>query len=314
MTQQAHISVLLKEVLDATCPVQGGVFVDGTFGAGGYTLAFLSQNSQTKVIAFDRDPLALTKAQEVKEKYPDRFSFIHDCFGNMKNHLTQKADAIVLDLGVSSMQIDEAERGFSLRFDGPLDMRMAQSGLSAYDIVNTYSQQQLADILFRYGEEKMSFRIANAIVKERAKKPIETTKELANLIHQVMPYPKDGTDSATRSFQALRIAVNDELGELERALEASLSLLKENGRLVVVSFHSLEDRIVKNFLIQHSCLRPNQNRHAFQVQTQQEDDFIVLTKKPITPSQKELDDNPRSHSAKLRCGQRINTLKQGDAL
>lgn len=308
MPEQVHIPVLLKEVQEAACCEQGGVFVDGTFGAGGYTRAFLRAHPCTRVIAFDRDPDAIARAECVKQEFGNRFKFIHDCFGNMALHIHEKVDAIVLDLGVSSMQIDEAQRGFSLRFDGPLDMRMAQEGMSAFDIVNTYSEQKLADILFSYGEEKASRRIAKAIVQERSKNPIASTQELAHIIHQVMPYPKDGTDSATRSFQALRIAVNDELGELERALESSLSLLKENGRLVVVSFHSLEDRIVKNFLIRHSDLKPNANRHALEnFSLPDKNEFMILNRKPITPSLEELQNNPRSHSAKLRLGVRINT-------
>ncbi len=302
MTDCPHIPVLLEPVLATLLTETAGVYIDGTFGAGGYTRAILSANSQNKVIGFDRDPNAVLTAQKMVDDYNGRFQFIHDCFGNMAHHVTDKVDGIVLDLGVSSMQIDEPERGFSFRFDGPLDMRMGQSGMSAGDVVNTFKESDLADILYKYGEEKASRRIANAIVRARNAQPIETTGRLADIVHSVMPRPKDGSDSAMRTFQALRIYVNDELGELERALSASIQLLKPNGRLVVVSFHSLEDRIVKNFMIRHSSSKPNQNRHMPQNLSVSEPVlFHVVTKKPIVPTSQELADNPRSHSAKLRC-------------
>lgn len=301
-----HIPVLLKPVLQTLLNQNGGTFIDGTFGAGGYTRAILSAHPNNRVIAFDRDPLAIQTAKELSQENP-RFSYIHDCFGNMAKHITEPVDGIVLDLGVSSMQIDEAERGFSFRFDGPLDMRMAQQGLSAQEVVNTFKENQIADILYRYGEEKASRRIARAIVHARTHQPIETTLQLADIVHQVMPRPKDGSDSAMRTFQALRIYVNDELGELERALSASVQLLKPNGRLVVVSFHSLEDRIVKNFMIQRSDSMPNGNRHMPQIQSTPPL-FQIITKKPIVADDEELSINPRSHSAKLRAAQRTENM------
>lgn len=300
-----HFSVLLKEVIDYLAPV-GGVFLDGTFGAGGYTRAILEHNLNNRVIAFDRDPNALKTARGFEEMYAGRFAFVHDCFGAMESHIDEALDGIVLDLGVSSMQIDEPERGFSLRFDGPLDMRMSGDGLSAKDVVNGFDEREIADILFTYGEEKHSRRIARAIVEARKKQPILTTKMLADIVHSVMPRPKDGSDSATRSFQALRIFVNDELGELRRALDASVRLLKPGGRLVVVSFHSLEDRIVKNFLIHYSSLRPNGNRHFVESVPVGENLFQVLTKKPVLPGEEELSLNSRSHSARLRAGVRLD--------
>lgn len=303
MTEAPHIPVLLTEVVQMLDCEKAGVFIDGTFGAGGYTEAILKANPKNQVIGFDRDPEATATASLFEGKYPNRFSFVHDCFGNMAEHISEKVNGIVLDLGVSSMQIDQPERGFSFRFDGPLDMRMGKEGVSAKDVVNGFKEKELADIIFKYGEEKASRRIAAAIVTARAEKPITTTARLAEVIHSVMPKPKDGSDSAMRSFQALRIFVNDELGELERALEASVRLLKPNGRLVVVSFHSLEDRIVKNFLIHHSSLLPNQNRHLPQA-PQSAPLFSVLTKKPITPTDTELKHNPRSHSSKLRAAVR----------
>ncbi len=301
MNDMPHIPVLLTEVLSCLdCP-DGGLVIDGTFGAGGYTRAMLRAHPSMRVVGFDRDPNAVQTGMAMEDEFKNRFTFIHDCFGNMSQHIEEKVDGIVLDLGISSMQIDQPERGFSLRFDGPLDMRMGQAGKSAKDIVNGASEKEIADILFLFGEEKASRRIARAIVKAREERPITTTGQLSDIIHSVMPRPKDGSDSATRSFQALRIAVNDELGELKRALEAALHLLKPNGRLVVVSFHSLEDRIVKNFFIRHSSARPNVNRHAApQIMPDEKPFFEILTKKPIVPSEAEIILNPRSHSAKLR--------------
>ena len=305
MTDCPHIPVLLEPVLATLLTDSGGTYIDGTFGAGGYTRAILSANSQNKVIGFDRDPNAVLMAQKTADDYNGRFCFVHDCFGTMAEHVSDKVDGIVLDLGVSSMQIDEPERGFSFRFDGPLDMRMGQSGLSAADVVNTFKETDLADILYKYGEEKASRRIAGAIVRARNAEAIETTGRLSEIVHSVMPRPKDGSDSAMRTFQALRIYVNDELGELERALAASIRLLKPNGRLVVVSFHSLEDRIIKNFMIRHSSSKPNQNRHMPQdLSCTQPILFQIMTKKPIVPTEQELAHNPRSHSAKLRAAVR----------
>lgn len=303
MEKSPHIPVLLTEVLTALVQGKGGVYIDGTFGAGGYTKAILQKDLNAQVIGFDRDPDAAKTGMLLEEEMQGRFSFVHDCFGNMVHHVEEKVDGLVLDLGVSSMQIDQPQRGFSFRFDGPLDMRMGQEGLKAKDIVNGFKEKQIADILFKYGEEKASRRIAAALVKARAQKPITTTSALAEIVHSVMPKPKDGSDSAMRTFQALRIYVNDELGELERALEASIRLLKPGGRLVVVTFHSLEDRIVKNFLIKNSSLKPNQNRHVPEI-VSTKPLFQVLTKKPVLPSDEEVRRNPRAHSAKLRAGLR----------
>lgn len=306
MTEQPHIPVLLNEVIKYLNCQETGVFVDGTFGAGGYTRAILEANPNNIVYAFDRDPSVKKTAEEFQKKYGNRFVFIADCFGNVLNHISEKVDGFVLDIGVSSMQIDQPERGFSFRFDGPLDMRMAQSGITAREVVNMYSEQELADILFKYGEERASRRIARMLTRERLKHPIITTKQLADLIHKVMPKPKDGSDSAMRTFQALRIFINDELGELERALESSFDLLATGGRLVVVTFHSLEDRIIKNFLIQNSALKPNGNRHTLKGYAPlRQYDFQVVTKKAIKPSEEEVKNNPRAHSAKLRCGMRL---------
>ncbi|MBQ7413589.1 MAG: 16S rRNA (cytosine(1402)-N(4))-methyltransferase RsmH [Alphaproteobacteria bacterium] len=303
MEAVSHIPVLLDEVLEYLNCRTGGTYIDGTFGAGGYTRAILDANANNHVIGFDRDPDATVAGLTVEGQYPNRFSFIHDCFGNMATYLDEPVDGIVLDLGVSSMQIDEPGRGFSFRLDGPLDMRMGQTGKSAKDYVNSLSEKELADIIFTYGEEKASRRIASAIVRTRGQHPIVTTAQLADIIHSVMPKPKDGSDSAMRTFQALRIYVNDELGELERALDAAVHLLKPNGRLVVVSFHSLEDRLVKNFLIHNSTAHVHQNRYAPEMKTEA-GLFHIMTRKPVTPGDVELVKNPRSHSAKLRAAWR----------
>jgi len=295
--QAPHIPVLLNEVLDYLAP-NGGTYVDGTFGAGGYTRAILQANPKNKVIAFDRDPTTQQTAEQFQTQFGDRFAFIQDCFSHMSNYLTDKVDGIVLDIGVSSMQIDTPERGFSLRFNGPLDMRMGDAGATAADLIKTLPESQLANILYKYGEERQSRKIAHAL---KAHMPT-TTGEMAEIIHHIMPRPKDGSDSATRSFQALRIAVNDELGELERTLESSPHLLKAGGRLVVVSFHSLEDRIVKDYLTQNSAKATHHNKYA---PHQQEQGLLhILTKKPVQASSEELAQNPRAHSAKLRAAQR----------
>lgn len=291
-----HIPVLLKPVIKCLAPEKGGVFVDGTFGAGGYTRAILESDPFTKVIAFDRDATVLPTAQKFKAEFGDRFTFIQDCFGEVEKYITSPVDGFVLDIGVSSMQIDTPERGFSFRFDGPLDMRMSEEGISAADIVNNWPEEKLADIFYRYGEEKASRKIVRAIIGAR---PIQTTLQLAEVIHSVMPRPKDGSDSAMRTFQALRIAVNDELGELERALSASTKILKSGGRLVVVSFHSLEDRIVKEFLKQNSEKSTHKNKYLVQEEST-DACFIVPDKKPIVADETELKMNPRAHSAKLR--------------
>jgi len=295
--QASHIPVLLHEVLEYLSP-RGGIFVDGTFGAGGYTREILEATPKNKVIAFDRDPTTQKTAEQFQKEFGNRFAFIQDCFSHMSNYLTDKVDGIVLDIGVSSMQIDTPERGFSLRFNGPLDMRMSDEGLTAADLIKTLPENQLANILYKYGEERQSRKIAHALKQHLP----TTTGEMAEIIHHVMPRPTDGSDSATRSFQALRIAVNDELGELERTLDAAPRLLKTDGRLVVVSFHSLEDRIVKDFFVGHSAKAVHHNKYA--KNEQEQGLFCILTKKPIQASDQETIQNPRAHSAKLRAAKR----------
>lgn len=293
----AHIPVLLDEVLHYLSP-KGGVFIDATFGAGGYTRAILKACPDNRVIAFDRDPNVREEAEKMKKEFKDRFDFIQECFGHLIDFITEPVDGIVMDIGVSSMQIDTPGRGFSLRFNGPLDMRMGDTGPTAAELIKLLPESELANILYQYGEERQSRKIAHAL-KEHLP---QTTGEMAEIIHHLMPRPKDGSDSATRSFQALRIAVNDELGELERALQSVPKLLKPSGRLVVVSFHSLEDRIVKEFLATHSAKTEHRNKYA--KTNQAEGVMRLLTKKPVIASAEELKLNSRAHSAKLRAAER----------
>jgi len=302
-----HIPVMLGEVLSALSPCDGETYVDGTLGAGGYTRAILGA-ANCNVMAFDRDQTAHDMAATWGKSYAPRLTLIKSSFSDIEEELirrgVEKVDAIILDLGVSSMQLDEGERGFSFRFDAPLDMRMdRESGKTAADLVNTLPEKELADIIYLYGEERHSRRIAAAIVKRRADGKIETTAQLAEIVRSVLPFsPKDKSDPATRTFQALRIAVNDELGELETVLEASEKLLKENGRLIVVTFHSLEDRIVKDFLNKRSKPAPSPSRHAPVASdvSQNRLSFSLLSKKPVLPTEKETKENPRARSAKLR--------------
>ncbi len=313
-TPSEHIPVMLDEVLETLAPQEGDVIIDGTFGRGGYTKGILTAQENCHVISIDRDPRVTPFVEEVSANYKDRFTFIKGCFGDMQpllaNQNKTKADGIVLDIGVSSMQIDEAERGFSFRFDAPLDMRMSQTGKSAADLVNTLPEEDLANLIYKYGEERLSRRIAKAIVTQRQEKQFKTTQELADIVRSCYPKGYHKIDPATRTFQALRIAVNDELGELERALEQSLSLLNDNGRLVIVTFHSLEDAIVKNFLKEHSQPHKSFNKYRPEQQETSDKAFTILTKKPLHASKEEIARNPRSRSAKLRAA-RKNTHIQG---
>jgi 16S rRNA (cytosine1402-N4)-methyltransferase len=297
---------MLEDVLTHLSPRDGEVYVDGTFGAGGYTKAFL-ESADCTVIAIDRDPTALATAEKLQKEFGKRLIFIQGCFGDALE-LVQSAgfehvDGFVLDVGVSSMQIDQAERGFSFRYDGPLDMRMDGSqGSTAQDIVNEMAEEDLANIIYQYGEERLSRRIAKRIVAERTVEPIKTTLQLANIIRAVVPKsPKDKIDPATRTFQALRIAVNDELGELSRALHAAEKLLNDAGRLVVVSFHSLEDGIVKSFLYERAGYASNNSRHLPPSQeVARAPSFVMKKRKAFEAKEDEVRENPRSRSAKLR--------------
>ncbi len=309
MTATAHYPVMLPEVLEFLRPLPGGVYVDGTFGAGGYTAAILDAAPDCRVIAIDRDVDARRRAAVLQDKYGKRLTFIHGCFGDVARLLEEagcgKVDGFVLDLGVSSMQIDEPARGFSFRADGPLDMRMnREEGQSAADLVNTMAEKELADVIYKYGEERLSRRIAKVIVQRRAEEKFETTAQLADAVRSCVPRSKDGIDPATRTFQALRIAVNDELGELERALAAAAKILKSGGRMVVVSFHSLEDRIVKEFFKGGAGKGAGGSRHApVPVGKTDKSPLKIVTKKAVLPSEKEVRENARSRSAKLRAAE-----------
>jgi 16S rRNA (cytosine1402-N4)-methyltransferase len=307
-----HNPVLLREVLGFLAPQSGEVHVDGTFGAGGYSRALLEAAS-CRVVAIDRDPEAQAPATALAAEYPARFSFLPGVFGDMDALLhgagLERVDGIVLDIGVSSMQIDEAGRGFSFSHDGPLDMRMAQAGRSARDVVNEASEQELADIFYHLGEERAARRVAAEIVRTRAEQPIATTRQLAEIVRRAVRAwqgKKGGgtteIDPATRSFQALRMHVNDELGELARGLAAAERMLAPKGRLVVVAFHSLEDRIIKQRFASITGKHPGVSRHApATTETPAAPaEFIAVTRKVVTPTAEELRANPRARSARLR--------------
>ncbi|SLN35360.1 Ribosomal RNA small subunit methyltransferase H [Aquimixticola soesokkakensis] len=296
-----HIPVLLRPLLRECAPVAGR-WLDGTFGAGGYTRGLIAAGAD-HVIGVDRDPLAHELARPWVDGYEGRISLVEGTFGQMDDY-AQGLDGVVLDLGVSSMQLDLAERGFSFMRDGPLDMRMSQSGYSAEDFVNEASEQEIADVLFHYGEERQSRKIAAAIVMDRVQKArFTSTLQLAKLIERLMPRKKPGdSHPATRSFQAIRIAVNDEFGQLVDGLEAAERSLKPGGQLAVVTFHSLEDRIVKRFFQARASRGGGGNRYA-PVVAQEVPGFTRLSK-AIGPDTDELDRNPRARSARLRVGRR----------
>lgn len=321
---QPHIPVMLDEVLAALAPADGAVYVDGTFGAGGYSRALLDA-ADCHVIAIDRDPSAQAKAADLTAVYGGRFTFLHGCFGDVLSLMAaagfDKVDGFVLDLGVSSMQLDEEDRGFSFRYDAPLDMRMDQGAAvpTAADILRTWPEEDIANAIYRYGEERHSRRIARAVVRRRVEKDIETTGELAALVKQAMPRTgKAGRDEihpATRTFQALRIVVNEELLELEKALSSSASLLKEGGRLVVVSFHSLEDAMVKKFMRKVAGQEAKGSRYAPDIVREEPVLFTLPSKKAVFPSEKEVRINSRSRSARMRVAVRTAApcMRNGDA-
>jgi 16S rRNA (cytosine1402-N4)-methyltransferase len=305
-----HIPVALTQVLHALAPRAGASYIDGTFGAGGYTRALL-EAAQCRVLALDRDPNAIRDGQALVEAFKPRLSLIETPFSAMKQAAEQAGfqtvDGIVLDLGVSSMQLDEPERGFSFQSDGPLDMRMSQTGLSAADVVNGYGEREIADILYKFGEERRSRAIAAAIVKARAEAPIKRTGQLADLVSRVLGRKfDDAKHPATRTFQALRLYVNDELGELTRALEAAEALLEPGGKLVVVTFHSLEDRIVKQFFIDRAGKKPSGSRHLPPKAKGTPPAFRLEDRHGLTPSADEIAANPRARSARVRWGVRLS--------
>ncbi len=306
LPQQAlHQSVLLREVVAALSPSNDAVYLDATFGNGGYSRALL-EKADCRVIAIDRDPDAIRRGQPMVDEFANRFSLFEGCFSNMAGLLGPeiRLAGAAFDLGVCSTQFDQPERGFSFRTNGPLDMRMSKSGDSAADVIMQADEEMLAQILWVYGEEKASRRIARAIVNARRYKPITTTSQLAAIIQEVMPAKRPGQiDPATRSFQALRIYINRELDELKEGLAAVEAMLKPSGILAVVSFHSLEDRIVKRFLAERSQAAAKPSRHMPEVASSPPT-FELLGRKAVAPGAREKTENSRSRSAKLRIARR----------
>ena len=310
-----HIPVLVRRAAFWLDVRSGGHYVDATFGAGGFTRTFL-QTAGARVIAIDRDGSAIRQGAHLVEEASGRLELVEDRFSNLTSVVERSGagaiDGVVFDLGVSSMQLDEAGRGFSFRFDGPLDMRMGEVGPSAADVVARASERDLAAIIAILGEERRARAIARAIARARAERAIDSTRALAELIARVMPAHGGGIHPATRTFQALRIFVNDELAELARGLAAAERVLKPSGRLVVISFHSLEDRIAKLFLAERSRA-PASSRHQ-PLAASDASTFRVLTRRPETPDEAEIAANPRARSAKLRAAERTDAPARAEQL
>ena len=309
MTMQGHVPVMLAEVLATLGPQDGATYLDATFGGGGYARAILEAAPGCTVFAIDRDPDAIARGAALAQRFAGRLHLIEGRFGDMLALLRDRGiatlDGVVMDLGVSSFQLDQAERGFSFRADGPLDMRMEKSGPSAAELVNSLPERELADIIFRFGEERFARRIARNIVARRAEAPFTTTADLAALVRRAVPRDPSGIDGATRSFQALRIAVNDELGEVERGIAAAMELLAPGGRLVVVAFHSLEDRIAKQAMAAASG-RGGASRHdPAALFGRSKPAFHLLTPRAMRPQDAECSANPRARSARLRGIERL---------
>jgi 16S rRNA (cytosine1402-N4)-methyltransferase len=311
--EQRHISVLGREAVQWLAPRAGRVYVDATFGAGGYSRAILDV-AGTRVIGIDRDRTAIAGGFDLVERSEGRLELVQDRFSNLAGVCAAQGvdavDGVVMDVGVSSMQLDQAERGFSFRFDGPLDMRMGQAGPTAADVVAKASETDLANIIYIFGEERNSRRIARAIIAARKEAPIATTRALADLVARVVRAKPNEIHPATRTFQALRIFINEELDELAEALAAAERVLRPGGRLVVVSFQSLEDRIVKNFLADRGKVSAG-SRHLPEV-AQAAPSFEILTKRPVTPDEAEISANPRARSAKLRAAARTSAPAHGE--
>ncbi|HEY2249168.1 MAG TPA: 16S rRNA (cytosine(1402)-N(4))-methyltransferase RsmH [Bradyrhizobium sp.] len=302
-----HVPVLGREAVEMLAPRAGGTYVDATFGAGSYSRAILGIGG-TRVIGIDRDRTAIAGGFELVDSSEGRLTLVEDRFSNLAEICVAEGaaavDGVVMDVGVSSMQLDEAGRGFSFRLDGPLDMRMGQVGPSAADVVAKASEGELADIIFLFGEERRARAVARAIAAARKETPITTTRALADIVARVVRTKPGDIHPATRTFQGLRIFVNEELDELQTALEAAERVLKPGGRLAVVSFHSLEDRIAKNFLGERGKAAGG-SRHLPEVK-QAVPSFRLLTRKPVTPSEEEAIANPRARSAKLRAAERTD--------
>ncbi len=312
-----HIPVMMSEVIECLALQPDGIYVDATFGGGGYSRAILETLPSLKVYATDRDPEAIPRGDCLNQEFPNRFQVQQARFTELCSALEGLAgqvDGVVFDLGVSSFQLDTAERGFSFRHDGPLDMRMTPTGATAADLVNTLPEAELANIIYEFGEERHSRRVARAIVKQRQQKPYATTRELAETVRAVVHATPHGPDPATRTFQALRIAVNEELDEIRQGLAAAAFLLKPGGRLVVVSFHSLEDRIIKHALqtVRAQILGP---MRLIQPDAREEGWFKMLQRRAIVPSDLETRANPRARSAKLRAAERTSApFVKGDSV
>ena len=305
--QVRHVPVLGFEAVEHLAPREGGVYVDATFGAGGYSRSILKIPG-TRVIGIDRDRSAIAGGFDLVDASGGRLTLVEDRFSNLedvcKAQGVSQVDSIVMDVGVSSMQLDQAERGFSFRLNGPLDMRMSGDGPTAADVIARASETDLANIIYIFGEERHSRGVARAIVAARREAPITTTRALADIVSRVVRAKPNEIHPATRTFQALRIFVNEELDELHAALVAAEHVLKPGGRLVVVSFHSLEDRIVKNFLNERGK-RGGGSRHLPETE-QAEPSFDILTKRPVVADDSEIASNPRARSAKLRAAQRTD--------
>jgi len=311
---QRHIPVLGRQAIAMLKPRAGGVYVDATFGAGGYSRAILN-TPRSRVIGIDRDRSAILGGFDLVDRSGGRLTLVEDRFSNLVEICAaqgiQRVDGVVMDVGVSSMQLDQAERGFSFRLGGPLDMRMGHDGPTAADVIAKASEAELANIIYIFGEERHSRAVARAIVAARKHAPIATTRALADIVAKVVRSKPGEIHPATRTFQALRIFVNEELDELHLALSAAERVLKPGGRLAVVSFHSLEDRIVKNFLVECSKAGGG-SRHLPEV-AHAAPSFVILTKRPITPDEAEISVNPRARSAKLRAAERTEAPAHGAA-
>jgi 16S rRNA (cytosine1402-N4)-methyltransferase len=302
-----HVPVLGRQAIEMLRPAAGGIYVDATFGAGGYSRAILDV-AGTRVIGIDRDRSAIAGGFDLVDRSGGRLTLVEDRFSNLAEVCAAQGisglDGIVMDVGVSSMQLDQAERGFSFRLGGPLDMRMSQDGPTAADVIAKASEADLANIIYIFGEERHSRAVARAIVAARKEAPVTTTRALADLVSKVVRSKPGEIHPATRTFQGLRIFVNQELDEFHLALAAAERVLKPGGRLVVVSFHSLEDRIVKNFLVERAKAGGG-SRHLPEV-AHAAPSFVILTKRPVTPDEAETSANPRARSAKLRAAERTD--------